>query len=142
MKYNIDIEELKEIYLVSNTASYLLNKFSSNESILFLSQNYTTNSLIKSFLDIAKIEIEKMEELVTAYSLYVAIILKDDNATFDFLKNQGVINFEWFIDLRQIYFARQKPYEIFKIADLGQSFKNRKQFIESSEIGNTQKIEL
>ena len=91
---------------------------------------------------IAKSEIDKIEDLVKAYSLYISIILKDDNETFHFLKNEGLVNFEWFIELRSIYFSRQKPFDIFKIDNLFQEAIGKTQFIESSETINTQIIEF
>ena len=142
MKYKLNIEELKEIYLVSNTASYLLDKFSNEESIQQITQDNDTRSLINDFLVIAKSEIDKIEDLVKAYSLYISIILKDDNETFHFLKNEGLVNFEWFIELRSIYFSRQKPFDIFKIDNLFQEAIGKTQFIESSETINTQIIEF
>ena len=96
MNMQINIENLKEIYLVSNTASFLFNAFSKEESILELHSKYSQEQLMNQFEKITRLEINTVDDLVMAYSIYIAILQFDNERVFDFLKKEGDINFEWF----------------------------------------------
>ena len=99
--------------------------------------------MIATFSEIAKTEINELDDLVFAYSLYVAIILKNDTPAYKFLmSDKSSINFEWFLDLRSIYLARLKPVDIFVFDTAYSSIKIPKTYSESSEYVNNQTIEL
>jgi hypothetical protein len=115
MKNELNLDELKETYLVSNTASFLLENLSSDESILSLINNYSTAQIIKCFSQISRKKINEIDDLVFAYALYIAIILKSDSLSYNFLKNKGIINFEWFVELRNIFLTKYNPLNIFII---------------------------
>lgn len=109
---NINTENLKEIYLISNTASFLLNGFSKDESIFELRKNYSQASLIEKFTQISNTEIEQLDDLVMAYAIFIAILLFDNEETFDFVNGVGNVNFEWFPELRHIYISRLKSFNV------------------------------
>lgn len=110
MNIQIDIENLKETYLISNTASFLYNSYSKDESILELKKIYSQQELIKKFEDITKSEINTIDELVLAYAIYISILQYDNETTFEFLNVIGNINFEWFPELKHLYLSRFKAF--------------------------------
>jgi len=113
MKYSLNLEELKNIYLISNTAPFLIEKFKNDISLQYLRDAESISDLIDEFKAISKAEINSMEDVVYAYALYIAILLKrDDKVLEEFLKNEGNIKFEWFPEIKNIYFEKLRPTTI------------------------------
>lgn len=140
MKTEINIDELKEIYLISNTASFLYDRFLKDETIDLLAQNHKTPEIINFFLELATNEITVLDDLIAAYAAYMAIILKNDAFTYSFLKDKGVIDFEWFNELRSIYFARLKSIDVFNFESKISHIQTPKIIQSSSEYLNIQTI--
>ena len=115
--FKIDKENLKEVYLISNTPLYLFKNFVRDESIQELKLNHTTEELVQEFDEISNQEIEEIDSLVYAYAIYISILLKNDSLTDSFIENEGNINFEWFTDLRNIYEEKITPTQSFNFLE-------------------------
>lgn len=138
----INLENLKEIYLISNTASFLYSGFIKEESLLDLKANNSQEELINQFEEITKKEINKIDDLVLAYAIYVAILLFDNEITFDFLNSKGSINFEWFPELKHLYISRQKSFNFNSLEVKDFQSPSQKVYTESSIEVNNQTIEF
>lgn len=142
MNMQINLDNLKEIYLVSNTASFLYSGFIKEESLLELKAANSQEDLINHFEEITKREIDKIDELVLAYSIYVAILLFDNETTFNFLNTKGNINFEWFPELKHLYISRLKTFNFNKLEVKDFQSSSQKIYNESSIDVNNQTIEF
>lgn len=114
MKYNI--ENLKDIYIVSNTANYLYNNFIKDSSLIDVVKHIRTKELIDSFINLAANEIKVLDDLVLAYALYITILMKNDKDSLDFIHNEGKISFEWFEEIRNIFLSKMKNVEYFNFS--------------------------
>ena len=114
MKYKLNIEELKEIYLVSNTASYLLDKFSNEESIQQITQDNDTRSLINDFLVIAKSEIDKIEDLLLKNSGIDALYFATNYLAISGLEAINKMGLELVKDLGMLVFDDSDLFRIHK----------------------------
>lgn len=133
MSFKIDIDSLKDVYLVSNTPLYLYKNFVNDQSVQELKLSNTTQELVEEFIHISNIEIEEIDDLVYAYAIYIAILLKDDNLTNTFIDSAGDINFEWFGDLKSIYEETITPTYSFEIKEnYSRPTKNIKQSSEDN----------
>jgi hypothetical protein len=110
----LSINKLKEIYLISNTAPFLYNNFKEDESLINLSRNYEVNEIFNEFLKIFQTEIIDIDKLVLAYSLFIAILMKNNDEYFNKLKDLN-ISFEWFNELLSIHKSKEKSTIYFNI---------------------------
>jgi len=115
MNYNINLNELKDIYTISNTAPFLITNFKADSSVQYLAENEPIDNLINEFKYISSKEITSMEELVYAYAIYIAILLKREDKTDHFIRSDGDIKFEWFPSIRNIYIEKMRPTNVYYI---------------------------
>lgn len=142
MNMQINLENLKEVYLISNTASFLYSGFSKEESLLELKSTTSQQDLINQFHEITKKEIDKIDDLVLAYAFFIAILLFDNEITFGFLNTEGNINFEWFPELKHLYLSRLKTFNFNTLEVKDFQSKSQKIYTESSIEVNNQTIEF
>ncbi|MGO8761967.1 MAG: hypothetical protein ACLP2P_02770 [Desulfobaccales bacterium] len=109
----LDLNELKKIYLFSNTPLYLYNNFKRNKSIQNLSET-DTKTLINHF---DKIIIKKptLDNLVTLYALIMGLTFKDIHEVNGFFDKLDIYNIEWAKEIRNIYKAKNIPTQIYKV---------------------------
>lgn len=115
-KFNLDLSSLTADYAVANTPLFWFKKLAQDESLVQLAEKEATQALINEFVRIASQSIQTVEDLVYAYSVYMAIILKDDDTSANFLENEGNIQFEWFPELVSAYQSYHKTVQTFNIS--------------------------
>ncbi len=115
-KFDLNLTTLTADYAVANTPLFWFKKLIQDESILQLVQDENTQALISEFKYFASTGIKEMADLVYAYSVYMAILLKDDDLTANFLENEGNIHFEWFSELVSAYQSYYNPVQTFHLS--------------------------
>lgn len=106
LKNILNIENLAQYLILSNTPFYLYRKFSRDDSIQKLSDQLTSKQLIKKFNEFSKKDKKSFENLVIIYSLIVALSLKPYNEVIDFFKGLTSFKIKWVDYLKDIYFSR------------------------------------
>ncbi|WEK35147.1 MAG: hypothetical protein P0Y53_21875 [Candidatus Pseudobacter hemicellulosilyticus] len=114
----IDLETLREIYLISNIPPFMYRLFRDNASVRDLRNCISQDHLINEFITMARTGISTIDELVMAYAVYVAIILYDNDATVAFLNGIGNVKFEWFPDLKQLYLVKRRVVNYISLEQL------------------------
>lgn len=104
----INIGPLVEKYVYSNTPSYLYDSFKSSLEVQESSE-LEIQRLLDEFRELITKEINSLEDLVYAYALYVAIILKNNSEAYNFIMNEGNVNFEWFPYIRDTFLTNYIP---------------------------------
>lgn len=112
MKYNINMESLRDTYIIANTALFIISNFKSDETIQHLQENVDIEDLINEFKSFANSEIGTIEELVYCYALYIAILLKREIRSDQFLLKEGNVNYEWFPEIKSVYYEKLKPTSV------------------------------
>lgn len=96
-----ELQDLKEIFLVANTPSYLYKNFRQNNSINRLSQKYKTQELITYFESTAKSEKIVFDDVITIYALVVALSFKNYDEIKEFLIEMGKYRLEWLDEFKK-----------------------------------------
>src|SRR5258708_1920537 len=110
---NIDnnrINELEQIYMVSNTPHFLYSRFQNHDIVRELSNNHSFEILKEEFMNRGSKGVSSIKELVMEYAIYIAIFNKGWNKVYPFIQDDGNIKFEWFQDLKEIYIANNSPF--------------------------------
>jgi hypothetical protein len=108
----IDYENLEQVCVVANTATYLYNNFQKSQPILILSTSFSDQELI-SFFFIEYNEKRTFKNLVTLYALIVAISFKNTSYSDSFFINlPQKKDIKWSFELSNIYFSKMKVVNI------------------------------
>ena len=111
MLEKINIDKLRDIYIISNTAPFLYKEFSKDDSLINFYINNSTSEILKSFKEISETNIDSVDEIVYAYALYIALMHKAD--TYEIIKDKFNIQFEWFPELKSIFLSKYKPTQVY-----------------------------
>lgn len=98
---NAALDQLKDIYLVANTAAFLYEKLLATSTVYDLIRA-DTSTVINEFGQMATAGVSSLNELTLLYALYVALLNKDDQEAEAYINKKGVLNFEWFGDFYSI----------------------------------------
>lgn len=109
-----DIERLASIYIVSNTAYFLYNRFRKDEFVQSLG-NEPLEELKRLFHVLIQEGIETLEELILVYALYISITFKKYSEVREFLNGEGDITYEWFPHIKSIYLSSSKQMNQFDV---------------------------
>ena len=107
---------ISEVYILCNTPRSLYNSFRGNDVVHCIAKNYTTEYIIMTFLDLGQAGIKTIQDLAFAYSLYISLTFKEYDEVVCFYNNEGNIKFEWFPDIKNIYFSSYIHTNQFSIA--------------------------
>lgn len=96
-----ELEQLKEAYLISNTASFLYEKIIASQTVATLLQA-DTRKVIDEFEKTATTGVNSVDDLTILYALYVVLLNKQDALSQEYIEEKGKIHFEWFSDFYSI----------------------------------------
>jgi len=110
-----ELQDLKEIFLLANTPSYLYKNFRQNNSINRLSQKYEAQELITYFKVTAESEKIIFDDVITIYALLVAMSFKEYGVIKKFLSEMGKYQLEWLDELKTIIISNVRVTSTFTI---------------------------
>jgi hypothetical protein len=134
----LNIDNLAQILILSNTPYYLFKKFSNDESVKSLAFDNSSEKLINFFYAYIKRNIKKTEELVVLYSIIVALSFKTKREVSEFFNQLDKLNIKWGNYFKNIYLSRLIPESISSF-DLQYKMPSKSLNYKSFSIDNTTK---
>lgn len=109
----LDLETLKEIFIVSNTPLYLYKNFRKNGTVQGLSNRYSTYTLIKFFETAINNQNDNLDRLVSIYSIIIALTFKDYSEIHHFFNKLDSYEIEWSKELKAIFMSSVEITQIY-----------------------------
>lgn len=122
----IDQTNLKYLtakYLFSNTPMYLYQHYRRNVSLQNLAIKNKPETLAEEFKRITSKETKSLEETVTAYSILMSFTFLDYGKAFELLNSLAVSKLEWGTELKDIYNANKKVWNILRLTPVPLKFR-------------------
>ncbi len=104
----LDYAVLNDIILFTNTPSYLFLNFRRNASIQTIRDKFLSKDLIKCFRYLVKKGLENSEEYTCAYSILVAMMLKEPAEVIDFFEKLDKYKIRWAKEFKSLFFSSIK----------------------------------
>jgi hypothetical protein len=105
---NNDIEELIQIFILSNTPHFLYKKFSAHPSINKLSQQFSTSELFDFFEEIQAKDKTTYEDISSFYAIIIALTKKPYIEVKSFFIKLPDASFRWARQISEIFIAKRK----------------------------------
>lgn len=110
-----NLNALSQIYIVSNTPSYLYNKFKKENSIINISKNFKAEAIMKNIQSILKDKAFDMTKMICLYGLIISLTHKPYAEVYKFLSEIKNVKFKWCYEIINIYL---QTAEISNFSDL------------------------
>ena len=133
---SLNIEKLKEITTIANSATFLYRTFTQNQSVLELAFSFSDQELIDMFY--RKINEERnLENVSVVYALIIALSFHNTSYSSGFFRNlQENHIVKWAEELSDIYFNKVSFDTYDKVTELTYSI------IEDNEIQDEDTVEI
>src|SRR3989338_10512699 len=101
----LDYAALNDIILLTNTPSYLFLNFRRNASIQTIRDKFLSKDLIRCFRYFIKKGVEDGQEYTCAYSILVAMMLKEPVEVIDFFERLDKYKIRWAKEFKSLFFS-------------------------------------
>jgi hypothetical protein len=113
LEKELNLESIKEIFILANIPMYIYKHFKEDSSIQFLSKKYSTNEFIDFYNKLTENEITELDDIVIIYSILMAISFKNYNEINQFFEDIKPIEIRWFNKLKEIIQSLAIPSETY-----------------------------
>ena len=110
-----EIRQFREIYLVSNTPSYLHKRLRQLPAVQRLAESMSVDDLAREYKRYASAVRRTPDDLSTAYALLVAISFKEPEHAIPALRSLNVTKLEWARTLRDLAMAKTPSTQSIRI---------------------------
>jgi hypothetical protein len=100
---HLDLDILSQIYMVSNTPSYLYTRFRKEDTIIDISKKYKTEEIIETIEFVLHDKAEDSNKIIFLYALIISLTYKPYSKVYKFLSKLEKIKFKWFYEIINIY---------------------------------------
>ena len=104
----LNIEKLTGILVLANTPYYVIRNYIDDDSIKILSKDKSSSEIIRKINDLLQKELS-LKTIVAIYALIVALMIKGDSESEEFLKRIQDYNIQWGNYFSNYYFSKKRP---------------------------------
>jgi len=107
---HIDMKNVGKRLAYANTPAYVYKHLREEKSVADIAEIFTSDELITQLKDTTSREVSSNEEIVLIYALLIAITLKGDEQSLNFLRHiREHSTIRWFKEITGIFLSTFKP---------------------------------
>ena len=114
MKY-LDIKELFSIYGISNTPSFLFDKFRNSNSVKHIAFFNSEKQLIKMINNLMDKDELNHENIIKLYALLIALTLKNTYSVYNYFSNLSENKNDWINFIKDFYLVNYQESNSYSI---------------------------
>ena len=105
---DLNIEKLSEILVLANTPYFIIRNYLNDDSIKIVSENQSSKEIICKIKKLIQ-EKPSLKTIVAIYALIVALMIKGDPESEQFLLKLQDYNIQWGKYFSNYYFSKKRP---------------------------------